>query len=362
MEDGPLLPNEAPGLSRDFTLLPELLKDEGYSTVGLGKWHLGFTHVADLPSNRGFDKFFGNLQGAGDFFLHEVGMMCNSANPVNPDQHHPTHGSNCYAVNGYDLNYNGEPVLADESGELYRGQYYTDVLATKATQFIEEHDTESPLFMYLAPTAPHAPMQATPELLALCDHITTDNYRNILCAMMAGVDSMVGDVLAALKAKDMLEDTVIAFVSDNGGVSFFGSENLFKGDKGSVFEGGVRVPAFITGNIKKSLVGTSYDGLVHANDIFATLARAGNVDESIIAASDGHPILHKEMHKYDKDFERDVVFLGLSGPLYGSSGGVVFKHNSHYYKWSHFPAGFSYIAGYSNEFIRGVTDGDFSLT
>ena len=351
--------NEPSVLTHDFALLPELLKDEGYSTVGLGKWHLGLTEVADIPSNRGFDKYFGNLQGAGDYFLHEAGMLCNSANPITPDQYPGSWGSNCL-VKGYDLNFNGAPVLTDDSGELYRGQYYTDVLATKATQFINEHNVESPLFLYLAPTAPHAPLQVTDEYLSVCEHITTDNYRNVLCAMMAGLDSMIGDVLGALEAKDMLDNTLIAFISDNGGVSQYGSKNMFKGDKGSIYDGGVRVPAFLTGNIKNSLKGTSYDGLVHANDMFATLARAGGVDESIIAVSEGFPILHKNMHKIDNQFNREVVYLGLAGDLYGETGGVVFLHNGHHYKWTRFPLGFSYVVGYaSSEFIRGETDGDF---
>ncbi|CAM9863165.1 unnamed protein product, partial [Ectocarpus fasciculatus] len=258
LQDGPFVPGEGGVVTHDYPFLPELLKDEGYRTVGLGKWHLGFTSVVDLPNSRGFDKFFGNLQGAGSY------------------------GSNCYSINGYDLVYNGEPVLEDASGSAYRGQYYTDVLATKATEYIDEHDPESPLFLYLAPTAPHAPMQATEEYMALCEHITTDNYRNILCGMMAGVDAMVGKVVAALAAKGMLENTVIAYTSDNGGVSIFGSNNLYRGDKGAAFDGGVRVPAFISSpNLQSKLRGQTYDGLVHANDFFATLARAGGIDKTV---------------------------------------------------------------------------------
>lgn len=360
MHDGPFVPAEAGVVTHDFPFLPELLKDEGYTTIGLGKWHLGFTHVADMPSSRGFDKYFGNLQGAGDFFLHEIGLFCNSQNPVNPDSLPASHGSNCYAVNGYDVMFNGEPVLEDETGTPYRGQYYTDILASKATQYIDEHDPESPLFMYLAPTAPHAPLQATDEYLALCDHITTDNSRNVLCAMMAGVDNMVGQVIAALETKGMLENTVIAYTSDNGGVRIFGSENLYRNDKGSVFDGGVRAPAFIsTPNLKSELRGGAYDGLVFANDFFATLARVAGIDQSIIEASEGYPLLHQGLNKLDKDFDRDVVYLGLAGPLYGSTGGVVFKHNDHYYKWARFPSGYAYFVGYVSEFERGVSDGDF---
>lgn len=360
LQDGPFVPGEGGVVTHDFPFLPELLKDEGYRTVGLGKWHLGFTSVVDLPNSRGFDKFFGNLQGAGDFYTHEIGLLCNSQNPVNPDSFPGSYGSNCYSINGYDLVYNGEPVLEDASGSAYRGQYYTDVLATKATEYIDEHDPESPLFLYLAPTAPHAPMQATEEYMALCEHITTDNYRNILCGMMAGVDAMVGKVVAALAAKGMLENTVIAYTSDNGGVSIFGSNNLYRGDKGAAFDGGVRVPAFISSpNLQSKLRGQTYDGLVHANDFFATLARAGGIDKTVIAASEGFPFLHQGLNKIDKDFDRNVVYLGLAGPLYGNTGGAVFKHNDRFYKWMRFPSGFAYFAGYSTEFQRGVTDGDY---
>ena len=359
-QNGAIVPGDPTTLGQQFTLLPELLKEEGYATVGLGKWHLGFTHEADLPINRGFDKFFGNLQGAGDFYSHEIGLQCNSANPVNPDTLPITYGSNCYAINGYDMMEGNTPVLYDGQGNPYRGQYYTDILASKAVEMINQHNDDHPLFMYLAPTAPHAPMQAPPEYMAHCSHITTVNFRNILCGMMAGLDKMVGDVLAALESRDMLEDATIVYLSDNGGATVFGSDNNFRGTKGAVYEGGVRVPAFITGGrFKKQMVGATYDGLTHVTDLFATVARLGGVNENIISASDGLPMIKKNQKKMDKDFHRDVVYLGWSTPYFGSSAGVVFTHDNHYYKWTRFPSAVAYYAGYESAFVRGVTDGDF---
>jgi len=254
LQDGALLPGEARQLSTDFTLLPEILREEGYRTIGIGKWHLGSGSVNNLPSSRGFDIWYGNMHGASDYYEYDIGLGCNSANPVTPDMFPSSWGTNCYFVNGYDLSSNGVPDVSLQGS----GKHYTTVLADRAVSEIASHNPSQPLFMYLAPTAPHSPLQPniSTNHAARCAGVTQFppnlpfNSRQLLCMMMAGVDDMVSDVLSALDSKSMLDDTLIVYVSDNGGVRNFGSKNGgLRGQKGSFLEGGVRVPAFISGSV-----------------------------------------------------------------------------------------------------------------
>jgi arylsulfatase A-like enzyme len=362
LQDGAIIQGEGRTLPLNFQLLPQLLRDyKGYRTVGIGKWHLGQTLKADTPTERGFDEFFGNYQGGIDYFDHDVGYQCNSANPVDPDGLPANWGSNCYAINGVDINDNGKPLTQAE----HAGLYYTDMLAAKAVEKIRAHDEEHHLFMYLAPTAPHAPLQATSEYFAHCAATPTmsdGSRKQILCAMMAGVDSVVSNVLDELEAKDMLKDTLIMYLSDNGGVNSFGSSNGgLRGQKGSLFEGGVRVPAFINyEQFHQSVIGTSYDGLFHVNDLFATIASYAGLPASVISQSDGKAFLQSNGKKRDNSFQRDAVVFGIGGPYLNNPGGVVLKDtDGHIYKYVVSPDSIAFAATFVDTYVPGIDDGAF---
>lgn len=241
--------------------------------------------ISEMPLNRGFDEYFGTLNGALDFMTLQIGNECNSANPVNPDDLPILWGSNCYAINGFDVNDNGRPALEYKSS----GKHYTQILGEKAVEKILSHDiNDKPLFLYMAPTAPHSPLVVTGEEASRCN-ISPDfpplgpeikvNRRSLICQLMAGLDNMIGDVINALQIKNMLQDTIIFYLSDNGGIKLFGStNNNLRGQKGSYYEGGVRVPFFVsTPLLSPEFVGTSIDQLVYLTDIYATIATiAGN--------------------------------------------------------------------------------------
>jgi arylsulfatase A-like enzyme len=290
VQDGPFVIGEGRALSLNFTLLPQYLQQVGYRTVGLGKWHQGMSTIAEMPLSRGFDEYFGTLNGALDFLSLEIGNQCNSGNPVTPDDLPILWGSNCYAINGYDVNDDGRPALEYQN----TGKHYTQILSDKAVEKIFKYSSsssspneqEQPLFLYLAPTAPHSPLVVTGDEASRC-HISppypppeishennATNRRDLICQLMAGVDDMVGAVINALKEKDMYDNTLLFFLSDNGGINSFGSTNNYlKGQKGSYYEGGVRVPCFVSGPlISSESRGTSYDHLVHLTDLFATVA------------------------------------------------------------------------------------------
>eukprot|EP01035_Chromulina_nebulosa_P040100 gene40100-54213_t len=275
--DGAFIPfSQYDTLNSSLQLLPQYLKTLDYRTVGIGKWHLGGTSVSGLPTNRGFDEWFGILGGGADEFTHRIGVGCNSANPVRPDKLPPIFTSNCLFNNGYDL-FDGNKV---DTSELNKHEYLMHLIGRRAVDEVLEHDTTKPLFLYLALTAPHTPLQVPSQYLSRCPNIVTPpavaarvpDGSLLICAMMAVVDDLVYNVTEALKQKGMYENTLILYASDNGGVSAFRSNNgPYRGQKASFFEGGIRVPAFISGVPVQSIKGQSYNDLATVMDLTVTI-------------------------------------------------------------------------------------------
>ena len=171
------------GLATDEWLLPQALKEAGYETAIVGKWHLGHADKKFWPRQRGFDYQYGPLIGEIDYFTHKVDGK----------------------VDWYRNN-----EVVEEEG------YSTTLLGDDAVKLIKEHDPATPLFLYLAFNAVHTPYQAPPKYL--------DQYRNIqdpsrqaYAASATAMDEQIGRVVAALDQKGMLDNTLIIFQSDNGG-------------------------------------------------------------------------------------------------------------------------------------------------
>lgn len=239
------------GLDVEERLLPESLKERGYATALVGKWHLGHADRKWWPTSRGFDYHYGPLIGELDYFTHEE------------------HG----VVDWYR---NGERVL--EAG------YTTRLLGDDAVALIERHDPSKPLYLYLAFNAPHTPYQAPDADVERFASIA-DPTRRTYAAMVSILDEQVGRVVAALDRRGMRDDTLIVFHSDNGGTKnpmFAGvmadmskvtipcDNEPYRDGKGSLYEGGTRVCAFANwpGHIRPGVV----DGLVHVVDLPATFA------------------------------------------------------------------------------------------
>lgn len=237
------------GLATDEYLLPQVLKDAGYDTAMVGKWHLGHADRKYWPRQRGFDYHYGAVLGEIDYFTH-------SAHDV------------------MDWQRDNKPV--QEEG------YATQLLGADAVKVIQTHDTAKPLFLYLAFTAPHAPYQAPAEYVARFQSIE-DETRRIYAGMIACMDDEIGKVVSALDAKGMRGNTLIVWHSDNGGtrdarmtgeskVSKVPCDNSpLKGGKGQLYEGGTRVPAFANwpGHIQ---AGGVVDVDIHVTDMLPTLA------------------------------------------------------------------------------------------
>jgi arylsulfatase A-like enzyme len=234
--------NDAKGLDLKQQTLADRLKAVGYKTGMVGKWHLGNTPEFH-PMSRGFDEFFGFLGGAYTYFPNRPGTRM-------------------------------DQVLRgrERSGEK---EYLTDAFGREAVGFIGRHEKE-PFFLYLTFNAVHTPMEATEKYLSRFANVA-DQKRRTYCAMMSAMDDAIGAVLGKLKSAGLEENTLIFFVSDNGGPQASnGSDNTpLRGDKATTWEGGVRVPYLVQWKGKLP-AGVKYDQPVIQIDFLPTaLAAAG---------------------------------------------------------------------------------------
>lgn len=275
--------NSAPGIGLpvDETTVAERLHDAGYATALVGKWHMGGT-APFHPQRRGFDEFFGFLH-EGHYFTRPpwTGVTTWLRRKTLPDGGKgrwtspdgrivwSTHlGSNEPA---YDTD---NPILrssqpVDEKANL------TDAFTREACDFIERHRTQ-PWFLYLPYNAVHSPMQGVDAYMEKFSHIK-DIQRRIFAAMLAHLDDSVGKVLAQLRTNGLEENTLIVFLSDNGGPTkeLTSSNAPLRGGKGELWEGGIRVP-FIVSWKGQVPVASVRDTPVSSMDATATaLAAAG---------------------------------------------------------------------------------------
>ncbi|MSU48661.1 MAG: arylsulfatase [Opitutus sp.] len=210
---GVIKPESSHGLPLAARLLPQALREAGYFTAIAGKWHLGNGAPEYLPTARGFDHQYGFYLGMTDYFTHE-------------------------REGGLDW-HRGDRGLREEG-------YATDLIANEAISLLEKHGGGAkPFFLYVAFNAPHTPLQATEPWLARFSHIA-DKKRRTHVAMIANMDDAIGRIVAALDKKNLRADTLIVFSSDNGANTPTGDNTPLRDQKGSVYEGGVRVPAFAT--------------------------------------------------------------------------------------------------------------------
>ena len=233
------------GLPLTERTIADFLRGAGYRTGCVGKWHLG-DDPKFHPKRRGFEEYFGHIGGSHDYFRAKGDRGAS------------------YALEGWD----GKPF------EFEHG-YLTEINGEAASAFIRRHRSE-PWFLYLAFNAPHTPTQATEKYLARFPGVT-DEPRRTYCAMVSALDDAVGVVLAELRASGLEENTLIFFLSDNGGpLGRNGSSNVpLTGEKGHMYEGGIRVPYLV--QWKAGLpAGRVYEPPVSSLDISATaLALAG---------------------------------------------------------------------------------------
>jgi arylsulfatase A-like enzyme len=213
--------NPITGLARQETTLAAALRSAGYHSGLVGKWHLG-AHENFHPLNRGFDEFYGHLGGGKRYFPDDL-ILENTLDAKNEPDSYVTW-----------LTRGTEPVRTQT--------YLTEEFTREALDFIQRRQAD-PFFLYLAYNAPHAPLQAPESELAKFAHIP-DEKRRTYAAMVSVMDRGVGQLLDLLDELKLADDTLVFFLSDNGGpLKDNGSRNgALRGGKASPYEGGFRVP------------------------------------------------------------------------------------------------------------------------
>ncbi|MEC8222035.1 MAG: sulfatase-like hydrolase/transferase [Bacteroidota bacterium] len=261
-----LAPNDSlMGLPLSEQTLPDVLNNVDYKTKAIGKWHLG-AHKSLVPEKRGFDEFFGFLIGGHRYFPEDLTLN---------DLTEARRQMDGYITKIYD---NGKRIDTKK--------YLTEELSDNAVKFIEDN-SDNPFFLYLSYNAPHTPLQATTKDLERNKHINIEK-RQTYAAMVSSMDDGIGLILDKLEQKNIFENTIVFFFSDNGGVEWynFSDNGPLRGIKGDFFEGGIRVP-FAMQWPNKIEPGTIYDKPIIALDIFATVASAAKADKHIKNEIDG---------------------------------------------------------------------------
>ena len=272
------------GMPLEEQMISEVLKPVGYTSSIIGKWHMGL-HPKFHPNKRGFDHFYGFLNGGHDYLPELL---------IHKDIYNLPKGGRHYATK---LNHNSEIVEIDE--------YLTDELSHEAVKFIER-EQDNPFFLYLAYNAPHGPMQATQNYLDRNKHIK-NKKRQTYAAMITAVDDGVGQVLAKLKALGLDENTMVFFLSDNGGSRKHPSSNApLRGHKSDYFEGGIHVP-FAVRWPGKIPAGQIYENSVSSLDILGTFAALTNAPIAKKRPLDGVNLMPYITGK-DKGLPHDVLF------------------------------------------------------
>ncbi|PWR18103.1 sulfatase [Zavarzinia compransoris] len=270
-------PFETMGLPVTEITIARLLRDAGYHTLHLGKWHLGETREFQ-PNAHGFDESLGFYSGASLFMDPKDPEAVNAYQDFDPIDRF------LWAALPYGVRWNG--------GDMFRPKgHMTDYLTDEAVTAIGRNRNR-PFFMYLAYNAPHTPLQATKAdydaVAGIADH-TERTY----AAMLLSLDRNVGRVLAALKQAGIDDRTLVVFTSDNGGAHYVGIDGLnkpYRGWKASFFEGGIRVPFFMRwpGHLP---AGSTYGAPISHFDIFATAAGAAGVPVPADRPIDGVDLL-----------------------------------------------------------------------
>lgn len=253
-------PNQPIGLPLTEVTLADKLKAAGYKTGMVGKWHLG-NQPQFNPVNRGFQEFFGFLGGAHQYFPARGGAKGPQAAPI----------------------FRGLETVEEK-------EYLTDAFAREAVAYIDKHQKE-PFFLYLTFNAVHTPMQSAEKYLARFPDVKNEK-RRIYCGMMSAMDDAVGSVLKKLDDTQLTQNTLVCFISDNGGPPVNASSNSpLRGFKAQTWEGGIRVPYLVQWKGKLP-AGKTYDQPVIQLDLHSTaLAVAGVKSEEQLVKLDGVNIL-----------------------------------------------------------------------
>ena len=285
-------------------MLSEVLKMRNYSTACIGKWHLGAAKEL-IPNSRGFDYQYG-FYGAFSLYSEKK----NSPNMVNYIQ--PSFASK----HQWKIGRKGTSAIRRNDKIIKESRYLTFAIAEEGIEFMARHvDDKDPFFLYLAFNAPHVPFQAPRYYYELYRNEEDENKR-VYHAMIDALDDAIGTLMEKMKLLGLEENTLIFFISDNGGASYTGAtdNSPYKGGKFTMFEGGVNVPFIMKwkGHIPEGVV---YEKPVSSMDIYMT---------SVVQAECPLP--------------DDRIFDGVNLIPYVNSENTDWPHDVFYWKADHIQA------------------------
>tara|TARA_R110000764_G_scaffold98049_2_gene182259 strand:+ start:15315 stop:16979 length:1665 start_codon:yes stop_codon:yes gene_type:complete len=263
------------GLPGSEVTIAEVLKDQGYHTVHIGKWHLGRSAESN-PNAQGFDE---SLLMASGLYLPE-----NDPDVVNAKLDFDPIDTFLWARMQFAASFN--------SGEWFTpGGYLTDYWTAESLKVIEANRNR-PFFLYLAHWGVHTPLQATREDYDAVGDIEPHRLR-VYAAMLRALDRSVGEITAKLEEEGLADNTIIVFSSDNGGAGYIGLPEInqpYRGWKITLFEGGIRVPMFVKWPAKIA-PGTRVEAPVAHIDVMPTLAAAAGARLPVGVEIDGRDML-----------------------------------------------------------------------
>lgn len=244
-------------------ILPEYLKDLGYATHLVGKWDMGYSRWNETPTARGFDSHLGYYTNFISYYDY--------LNTLTVDD---------VPYTGFDLRRDTAPAWD------LQGKYATDVFTEHAVSLVKKHDDSKPLFLMVAHVAPHAAndgklLEAPQDTIDKFRHII-DSNRRTYAAMVSKLDDSVGALIEALQEKQMLDNSIVVFISDNGAPTLgayrnWGSNYPLRGTKHTLFEGGVRGVALVWSSLIHQRPRVSNE-LMHITDWLPTLYSAAGGD------------------------------------------------------------------------------------
>ncbi|XP_046566689.1 arylsulfatase B-like [Haliotis rubra] len=304
LQDDVIVVNEAKHLPANLTTIPQKLKQLGYDTHMVGKWHLGFCNWKYTPTERGFDSYLGYYSGMEYYFNHTR-----------------TEGKDEV---GLDFRYN-KTAYRDANGT-----YSANVFADRAIEIIQNHDNSKRLYLYLPFQSVHAPLEVPAKYENMYKNIETIS-RRIYCGMVSALDEAVGNITQALEEKGLMDNLLLVFTTDNGGPTFRAANNLpLRGCKNTLWEGGTKGIGFIYSKSLLKKTGYLNTGMMHAVDWYPTLvelAGGENTDPNMDGVSqydmliNGGPSKRNEfVYNIYEDREAAAIRFGDLKLMQGSPG------------------------------------------
>eukprot|EP01083_Nonionella_stella_P219711 786751_1 len=269
LQSGVCAANQPASLTRQVSMLSNEFQSSGYTTHLIGKWHLGMISYEYTPTYRGFDSFYGFWAGGEDYFSHESWSFMRQ-------------------VKSTDLFINEKPALYEWGniyGHPYDGIYGLWWQKAEALKLLQSKvlfpETTAPFFFYFSIQASHSPRQAPAQYMALYENgpFADNNNRLTFQAQTTTADDTIRDIIEYLKRSQLWLNTLVIITSDNGAKRHFGDNAPYRGFKNTSWEGGVKVPGFITGGyLNEKQRGKNLNYPMHIIDWYPTLLSVAGLD------------------------------------------------------------------------------------